>query len=486
MRTSRFRDFRGVVGLCLAVLLGIAHGVVADARGGEQRRPNLLVIITDQQHAGMLSCTGNRYVRTPGMDRLAAEGVRFELAYAANPVCIPARVSMVTGRMPSYFGMRSNAEGRNQVPPEALQRTMGRIFREAGYETVYGGKTHWLRGMTPASIGFEPLTGKQREGLADACVRFLEGTREKPFLLVASFINPHDICYMAIDDHTRSKGGPVMYPSSRVERERLAQALQRPAGVSSEEFFAKHCPPLPENFEVPALEPPCVTEAYLKARTFREYARDQWSEERWREHRWAYCRLTEMVDAHVAKVLDALERAGLEDETVVLFTSDHGDLDAAHRLEHKSIPYEEAARVPLLIRYPGEAKSGLVDTTHLVSVGLDLIPTLCDYARIDPPAELRGRSLRPLTRRQAVADWRDDVVVETKAGRMLRTSRYKYIVYERGKGREQLIDMVEDPGEMGNLAEDPAHRSVLTDHRQRLRRWVQETGDRIALPYLVP
>jgi len=472
----------------IAVLAVLATSAPVSAQAGASggKRTNLLLIITDQQHAGMMSCTGNRWVKTPAMDSLAVTGARFERAYATNPVCIPSRVSMMTGHMPSYFGMRSNGEGRNQAPPRAIEQGMGWIFRKQGYETAHGGKTHWMRGMNPESIGFQNISSDQRDGLAETCVDFLQRKRDKPFLLVASFINPHDICYMAIDDYTRSAGKPVMYARSVVERERMAVALEMPEGVSRAEFFARHCPPLPDNYEVPALEPECVTTDYLGARMFRDYARNSWSDERWRQHRWAYCRLTEMVDAQIARVLDAVRRLGLEETTAIIFTSDHGDLDSAHRLEHKSIPYEEAARVPLIVSQKGVTKGGLVDTKHLVAVGLDLIPTLCDYAGFEPPDDLRGRSVRPVAEGREVDAWRSDVVVETRAGRMLRTDRFKYIVYQSGKHREQLIDLAGDPGEMVNLAEDPTYADVLNDHRRRLGRWVDETDDEIAAPFIVP
>jgi len=480
---SRSRRLLLAVAVVAAAVAAIEAAWAAPSSGPGER-PNLLFIVTDQQHAGMMSCAGNQYVSTPGLDSLAATGARFERAYATIPVCIPSRMSMVTGHMPSHFGMRSNDEGRNQAPESAIERAMGWIFRGAGYETAFGGKTHWMRGMTPESTGFTMLTRDQRDGLAQACVEFLRAKHDKPFLLVASFINPHDICYMAIDDYTRAEGQPVMYPKSRVERERLATALELPAGVTRDDFFARLCPPLPANHEVPALEPECITERYLRARSFRQYARTKWSDERWRQHRWAYCRLTEMVDAQIARVLDALRGAGLEESTVVVFTSDHGDLDSAHRLEHKSILYEEAARVPFLVSRKGVTRPGLVDDEHLVSVGLDLLPTLCDYAGIEPPADLRGQSVRPLAEGRDAEAWRDEVVVESRAGRMLRTDRFKYVVYESGKHREQLIDLANDPGEMKNLAEKPEFQDVLNDHRRRLRRWVDETDDQIAAPYV--
>ena len=140
--------------LALAAALALVGAAWAAPSSGADARPNLLLIITDQQHAGMMSCAGNQYLSTPGLDGLAATGARFERAYATNPVCVPSRVSMFTGHMPSHFGMRSNAESRNQAPETTIKQAMGWVFRNEGYETVFGGKTHWLRGMTPQSIGF--------------------------------------------------------------------------------------------------------------------------------------------------------------------------------------------------------------------------------------------------------------------------------------------------------------------------------------------
>jgi choline-sulfatase len=489
---QRFHSFRNQVHrrrflAALLVLASIsAPAAISPAAGAEGagRRPNILYIVTDQQHAGMLSCAGNKYLKTPALDSLAATGARFERAYCANPVCLPSRVTMMTGHLPSHFGIRTNAGRPTPMPEVALKQGMGWIFRNAGYETAFGGKRHWPRGMTPESLGFRNITKDERAGLARACAEFLRTPREKPFLLVASLINPHDICYMAIDDYTGAAKKAKMYPRSTVERKRLAVALRLPEGVSREKFFKEMCPPLPANYEVPELEPECITEQYVRARTFRDYARRDWPDERWRLHRWAYCRLTETVDAHIAKILKALRSQGLEERTVIVFSSDHGDLDAAHRLEHKSVLYEEAARVPFIVSYKGVTRPGLVDETHLVSAGLDLIPTLCDYAGIEPPPGLPGRSVRELAAGREPAAWRDQVVVESRAGRMLRTARYKYVVYESGKHREQLTDLAEDPGEMTNLAEEPRCRDILNQHRERLRRWVEEYGDEIAKPYV--
>jgi len=487
------RRNRILVTLCWAsvvflssVWLAASHDESERANDSSTNRPNLLVIITDQQHAGMLSCTGNPYLHTPAMDSLAAEGTRFELAYCANPVCIPSRMSMVTGRMPSAFGMRSNAEGQKPAPRDAIEQAMGWIFRQAGYKTVYGGKTHWMRGMTPATIGFEELTKDTREGLAEECAKFLSQSPPEPFLLVASFINPHDICLMAIDAFTQATGREPIYPNLQRDRECLAEALRLPPNISETEFFARLCPPLPSNFEIPPDEPDGVTLSYLPPQSFRRYVREHWTEREWRLHRWAYCRLTERGDAEIAIVLAALRRQGLDRRTVVVFTSDHGDLDSAHRLEHKSVPYEEAVRVPFIVAWPGVTKPGQVDRTHLVSTGLDLIPTLCDFAGVEKPSHLLGYSVRPLTEGKHVDTWRESVVVESDAARMIRTARFKYVVYEKGERRESLVDLTEDPGEMTNLATNPDYRKTLDKHRQLLSDWVKRTEDTIGQAFVIP
>ena len=445
------------------------------------KRPNILYIFTDQQHAGMLSCAGNKYLRTPAMDSLARSGMRFQRAYCSNPVCVPSRFTMMTGLMPSRIGMESNEDSpKVKVSDAILRQSLGCIFRSAGYKTAYGGKVHLP--MSLRSIGFEPIARDERSGLADACVEFLRKKRDKPFLLVASFINPHDICYMAINDHAEKTGGRLL---GGVERRYLAEALALPQEISRDEFFRTVCPPPPDNYGIPPLEPEGVTKI-LDLRPFRPWVRQHWTDPQWRLHRWAYCRLTERVDVEIGKVLQALRDTGLEDNTLVVFSSDHGDMDASHRMEHKSVLYEEATRVPLIISFKGSTKPGRVDDRHLVSNGLDLIPTLCDYAGIAPPEGLLGRSLKGLAEGREPDGWREYVAVETQYGRTLRSGRYKYNLYDSGKHREQLIDLEKDPGEMTNLAQTPECREILDNHRKMLRRWVEQNHDELAKRYLAP
>jgi choline-sulfatase len=351
---------------------------------------------------------------------------------------------------------------------------------------AYGGKVHTAREMTESiqdsSRGFRFITGDQREKLAAKSAEFIGQSHESPWLLVSSFMNPHDICYMAIEDMADKPLESMGY-HARLGAGPLHAAMRNPEGVSDEEFFARHCPPAPSNLEVPPEEPEMYKNLFAR-REFRKWARENWSEKRWRRYRWAYGNLTERVDGHIGRVLQALRRSGQAENTIVVFTSDHGDMDAAHRLEHKTVPYEEAARIPLLIN-DGRRPGGTSVNSRLVSNGLDLFPTLCDYAGIDAPPELKGYSLRPLCEGRRPRKWRDHLVVQTRVGRMLRTERHKYIICKKGKHREQLVDLKNDPGEMRNLVGDAAHGDVLTQHRRMLWQWVQKNNDKTAQEYLV-
>ena len=466
------RDFLRTMGSC-ALSVSVGTGLRSSA-ASRRKSPNILLIITDQQSSKMLSCAGNKWLKTPAMDSLMNKGMRFEKAYATNPVCVPSRFSLMTGFYPSSVGLRKN--GNSEEAQRFVSRALGNVFQRAGYETVYGGKVH-LPGVMGkiTNCGFRNLTGDQRDGLADACVQFLKDKHDKPFLLVASFINPHDICYQAIQAHSGSRR------TANRAVEVMRQAERMPEGISKKNFFAEHCPVLPANFEPPDHEPEAI-KIFIKSRPFKQYVRENWTEEDWRLHRWTYARLTERVDRQVGKVLDALRRAGLEDDTVVVFTSDHGDMDASHRMEHKSVAYEESAGISLLVQYPPVTKSGHVDREHLVSNGLDLFPTLCDLAGIGSGADLPGLSLKPLLGGNPAAAWRKYLMIEGEVSRSITDGRYKYTLFDAAGPEEMLCDMANDPGEMKNLAGSPEHNKILRRLRKALAAEAKKHGVKIQLP----
>ena len=428
-------------------------------------RPNILMIVTDQQSSTMMGCAGNRYLKTPAMDSLAAAGMRFQRAYCCNPMCSPSRFSLMTGRLPGEIGMRNHDDRHiESIPDPVREQGLGWMLRRAGYDTAYGGKFHMPKQMTPEDIGFDILSTDERDDLATSCARFLADEHTDPFFLVASFINPHDICYMAIRDSAATPQERSLLGRGVIELATLGKALQLPDGMDEETFYANHCPPLPANFEPQADEPEAIR--LMQARSpFKAAARANWDERRWRLHRWAYHRLTERVDAQIGRVLDALRASGHWENTLVVLTSDHGDMDASHRMEHKTVFYEEAAHVPLILSWSGVIAAGSADA-NLVSNGLDLLPTLCDFAGVDAPTDITGHSLRPLAEGRRPDGWRTALPVESEMGRMIVTDRYKYMRYDEGENSEQLIDLVADPHEMRNAIQDPGNREVLEDHRQ--------------------
>jgi len=428
------------------------------------KRPNIIVIVTDQQSATMMSSAGNSYLKTPNMDRLAASGVSFERAYCSAPVCVPSRFSLMTGRMPSEIGMRSNElDGVIDIPKHILDQGLGQRFKRAGYDAAYGGKEH-LPKMDVNDLGFDYICEDERDELAATCADYIKEERDKPFLLISSLINPHDICYMAIRDFAESEFSKYLIKAGVVEVKTLDRALKTPDAVSREEFLRDYCPPLPANFE-PQQDEPDALRDLIALRPFRMKARKQWTDERWRMHRWAYHRLTEMVDTQVGIILDALDESGKAEETVVIFTSDHGDMDASHRMEHKTAFYDEASRIPLIVSQPGKTPSGIVDRSNLVSNGLDLYPTLCDYAGIELPHDLHGMSFRPLAEGLLPAHSRKAIPVENEIGRMIVSAGHKYAQHDGGENSEQLYDLAADPGEMRNAMKDNGKKDVVQDHR---------------------
>lgn len=454
------RDFiKTAASLPLALALeGAATGATP------AKRPNILIIMTDQQFAEAMSHRlGNQYLRTPSMDGLAAGGMLFTRAYSPNPLCVPARTSIFTGRYPSETGVQTNDDKR--LDPERFT-CLGRIFKASGYDTGYCGKWHLPFPIgKPATHGFDWTHGVNKDNqTAAAAVKFLQARREKPFLLVASFLNPHNICEW-------SRG----------------QAL--PCGPIGDPPPVDQCPPRRPNFATPQDETDSMAlmrQSYQSARLFPVGGFD---EKKWREYVWAYYRMIEKVDALIGKVLATLQASGSAENTLVLFLADHGDCQGAHGWNQKTVFYDESARVPFILHYPAAIKPGVSD--RLVNTGVDVLPTLCDFAGIPIPQGLHGLSLKQTANGENKEDPRQYVVVSHKMvqgaevdgkvpicnGRMVRSRRFKYCVYDVGRRRESLVDMEADPGEMINLAGKAEFASELKRHREYLQEWGQLVGD---------
>ncbi len=434
-----------------------------------QQPPNILFILTDQHHANMLSSAGNPYLKTRALDAMAKSGIRFTNAYVTNPVCVPSRISMATGMMSGRFGVFNNGM-KATIPEHVAANSMGNLIQSGGYATFYGGKTHMAPELSPLKAGYDEFFPDQREKLPAACIEFMTRSRDKPFFAVASFINPHDICFAY---KARLKDG---------KGKALVDGLLQQAEALSEDQL----PPLPKNSAIPELEPEAIeSEMKTSSPTPAKLIREDYNDRDWRNYRWIYCRLTERVDAQIGQLLDALKEHGLEENTLVIFTSDHGDMDGSHRLASKNVFYQNSASVPFIMQYKGVIPGGIVDDRSLITNGLDVLPTLCDYAGVPTPQHLLGRTIRPLAERQEDNARRPYVVAENNTGRMLRTDRYKYCIYIEGDLRESLVDLKNDPGEMKNLATSPEYVEVLNRHRNYLQQWIEESDDSEAKEFAI-
>ena len=402
------------------------------------KKPNFLYVVCDQQNFDAISAYGNTNVRTPNLDRLVKRGVSFMESYSTNPVCSPARSSLFTGRMPSETGVVTNDRPIHDSIPD-----MGQWLRRADYETVHCGKWHVPDGYPTTMKGFDVIpVGRAQGDLVDSmisrqCEAYLRNRKsENPFLLVASFMQPHDICYWAI------KGSKIVPEHLRFEN------------ISDE------LPQLPPNHKSRPKAPHMlnVCSGY-----------GAFTEEQWRYYLYVYYRQIEMMDADLGRILDALDDSGQADNTIVIFTSDHGEGAGRHMNVSKWYPYDEAAKVPMIVSCPGKIREDVRDHTSLVS-GLDVMSTVCDFAGIAAPDGCKGASMKPLLEGKKVP-WREFVPVETHVmGRTIRTAQYKYVKYKNDPV-EQLFDMKADPWEMKNLYEDSTYSDVIKEHRKILASW---------------
>jgi choline-sulfatase len=413
-------------------------------QAAKAKPPNILLIMTDQQFADALSCTmGRDYIETPNIDSLAAGGMLFTKAYCANPLCVPNRTSIFTGRYPHEHGKQINstkAIDAKEFP------NIGMVLRRAGYVTGYFGKWHLpypFKKATARKSGYDQRFDALDYKIAAPTIKFIKNNKSKPFFVVFSLMNPHNIC-------------------------QYGRSQRLPDGDIGQVPPARDCPPAPANLEKArnqsdALE--AVWQARLRAkdkkRNIRKFAPlDKWDADDWRKYRWAYYRMVELADKEVGKILSTLKKLRLESNTVIIFTSDHGDGIGAHRWAQKNMFYDETARIPFIISQKG--------------------PEKCKGMRLRDIAE----GSRPKKNRKYVAcstrfvqDLRRDGKPIDLEGRMIRTENYKYYIFNQGKQPEMLIDMKNDPGEMENLAGNPDYKKVLVEHREIFAEYKKESGD---------
>jgi choline-sulfatase len=466
---------------------GAAAPAIISAQTRSSSRPNILFLMDDQHRGDCIRSDGNRAIRTPNIDRLGAEGARFRRAYSTSPTCTPARSALLTGLSPWNHGMLHMVGMGERYPftkPQAL--------RNAGYYTMGIGKMHynpqrnmhgyhrvvldesgraqspefrsdyraWFWTQAPhldpdaTGIGWNDYPAKPYalpENLhptywtGQTAVNFLRGyNRPEPFFLKVSFARPHS---------------PYDPPKRLMDR--YADAALPKASVGK--WAAKYAPRNSQRDD--------IWHGDLGA-------------EQVRSSRQGYYGSVEFVDEQIGRILEALEQRKLLEETLIVFTSDHGDMTGDHHLWRKSYAYEASARIPMTMRWP----SGLVSAQRgqVISRPVelrDILPTFLDAADAPPAVKLDGRSMLSLVR-DPKAEWREYLDLEHGVCYSVENNwnaftdgRMKYI-YHAYHGQEQLFDVDADPHEVNDLAGDPASAAQLQMWRNRMIEHLSIRGER--------
>jgi arylsulfatase A-like enzyme len=457
----------------MSMASGVALTSGANLRAGEKRkRPNILWICTDQQRYDTIHALGNPHIRTPNLDRLVAQGMAFTHAHCQSPICTPSRASFLTGMYPSTVHACINGNDHWDEAAPLITKTLA----DAGYDCALAGKFHlssamahepelrpkddgyrrfwyshaphqgigkgnqytdWLTGIgqdykkLKKKYGYIPAKWHQTTWCADRAIEFMKEKRSGPWLCSVNIYDPH---------------GPFDPPQEYVDRfdiDSLPEPLFRESDLAAQQRLAGIM------FQSKVKRP-----AYPDAKlTLAKY--------------WAQI---ELIDENVGRMLEVLEETGQREDTVVIFTSDHGEMAGDHGLNKKGCRfYEGLVRVPLIFSWPGRFKEGLRGDA-LVEL-LDIPPTLLELAGLRVPDTMHGKSLLLILTGLADPGHHRDFVrceyYEVLEGprsyaTMLRTRRYKMVIYH-GHEPGELFDLTKDPHEFDNQWDNPAYAAVRFD-----------------------
>jgi arylsulfatase A-like enzyme len=440
-----------------AALLGLLAAGTALAKP-----PDLVVLMTDDQRADAMSCAGNTVLKTPNMDRLAKEGVRFRNGFVTNALCAPSRATLLTGLYSHANGVIDN---NNRSIPASIP-LVSEMLRKAGYEVAFCGKSHiggalrdrpWDHyfGYKGQGDYLKPVIAEGTDGkdlprdgymddvVTDNAVAWLKQKHDKPVCLFLFFKAPHRSWIRAPRHKDLFADAVIPKPASWDDDRNLKSAA-----------FAKADNVIGTAKDVPSLD------AFLK-----DY----------------YATLT-AVDENVGKVLGALKDTGRLDETAILYTSDNGFFAGEWKAYDKRFMHEPSIRVPFLLRYPKLARAGAESDAMVLNV--DIAPTLLDLAGQPVPKSMHGRSLLPLLAGKE-DDWREDWLYEyfefpgphsVRKQRGVRTKQYKLIHYYEAPEEFELYDLKADPDERTNLYGKPESAELARRLKARLAELLKETG----------
>lgn len=457
-------------------------------RGRDEARPNVIFILTDDQRWDQLGCEGHPFLKTPHLDRLAAEGARFANMFVTTSLCSPSRASFLSGLYAHSHGVVNNFTDY----PEDLP-SFPRSLQAAGYETAYIGKWHMGEQSDEKRPGFDYWVTHKGQGkyydtefnvngrrtvkkgyythrVTDMAIDWLRQDRDKPFLLILGHKAPHtpftpEEKYRHIYDDI-----PIKYPDT-------AFALEgKPDWVKQriDTWHGIYGPLYGFRKEFPDRSPESV-------KHFADFVR-------------SYTASIKSVDDSVGRIYSELERAGQLDNTMIVFAGDNGMFLGEHGMTDKRTMHEPSIRVPLLMRYPRLVRPGTV--VEQMVLNIDVAPSILDICSAPPLPKVHGMSFKPLLKGQA-RDWRRSWYYEynyekqfpyTPNVRGVRTDEWKYVHYPHGDGgpdrhKAELYNLKQDPGETKNLIDDPAYTAKVVELQRELARLMNQTG---ALPDRMP
>jgi arylsulfatase A-like enzyme len=478
--------------LTLLLPLVITSVLAAEPAG----RPNILFIMTDDHAFQAMSCYDSRVNKTPNLDRIANNGMRFDRCFVTNSICTPSRAVILTGK---YSHM-------NGVPVfnrfDGSQPTVAKHLQAAGYHTGMIGK--WHLGSDPEGFDyweilpgqgsyFDPvfytatdqrtIKGYCTDIVADLSLEFLKNRpKDKPFFLMSHHKAPHrawdpDEKHRKMFADRTIPEPPTLRDDYATRTDAIKENQQRVFDDMSRRDLKLEPPadlPAAEHRKWLGVKPTEVEiEVDGRKKVLKGEELNKWKYQRYMQD---YLACVQSVDTNVGRLLDYLDESGLAENTVVIYTSDQGFYLGEHGMYDKRFMYEESLRTPLVIRWPKAIRPG--SAQKAMALNLDFAPTMMELAGLSVPADMQGRSLVPLLRGQRPADWRTSIYYRyyhdpghhnTRAHYGVRTETHK-LIYFWTKDQWELFDLVKDPLELNNVYSDPAYQETVEKLKAELQR----------------
>jgi len=478
---------RTFLGTSSAAALGaaLAAGAQGNEGGGQTSKPNILFLMSDQHRGDCVHADGNEAIHTPTMDWLAQEGARFSCAYSSTPSCTPARAALLTGMSPWNHGMLGYSKVAEEYPVE-----LPRVMRDAGYYTLGIGKMHWSPQRNLHGFHRTILDESGREQSID-----FRSDYRSWFATVAPNLDPDETgigwnSYRAGKYKLPEELHPTHWTADVASE--FIRTYEQPEPFFLKVSFARpHSPYDPPDRWWDRYNDADLPKRYIGdwAGRYRERSGDSYNiwhgdlgEAQARRSRQGYYGSVSFVDEQMGRVIEALEERGMLENTLILYTSDHGDMTGDHHMWRKCYAYEPSARVPMHIRWPegmvGEKRGQIIDNPVEIR---DILPTFADAVGTEVEG-IDGRSMLDLCAGKD-AGWRDYIDLEhdvcySKANHWsaVTDGKWKYIFHAQD-GEEQLFDLKDDPGEERDLAKRSEHTNQLQEWRGRMIAELEPRGD---------